>query len=290
VRPLRLLVPAAAAMALVLAGLGSWVRINNASLSCPQWPLCRGTSLAGLSGGAFLEMTHRTAAGAEGLLFIAIVVAGWPLRTRIAGLAPLLVALLGLFGIETALGAAVVLSAASPLSVTAHWVCAVSVLAALAALAIVTNGSQQAEGSTAWKQLAVAATLAFAAMCLGSLLASLSPGMERGAAGAVGLLHRLVAGSFIVVATLAATATLQRGSAHAKSAVKIGLSLALCQAALGIAVVRLGLPPLLKEAHAANAALTFLAFVAAATFAAREPARAPGPPQSRPHTAAPEPA
>ena len=51
----------------------------------------------------------------------------------------------------------------------------------------------------------------------------------------------------------------------------VGAGLALLQVALGIANVLWLMPTPLREAHAANAALTFLVFVVAATFALVDP-------------------
>ncbi len=289
-KALRIIVPAAAALALVLAGLGTWLRINNAALACNGWPLCPGVGLADLSGGAALEIAHRVAAGLEGVMLAAIASLAFPLRTRIAGLGPLVLATIAIFIAESALGAAGVLVGTSPLSITAHWALAVSLLAALVALWIVlAERAPRFNAGRLWVRLGAASLLAFAAMCAGSFIASTSigaacpafpactSGLPLTAAQWIHVAHRLIAGSFIVVATLAATATLQRGPALAKRFVLIGLALALCQAALGIATVRFGLPPLLRELHAANAALTFIAFIAAATLAAVAPLRASAP-------------
>jgi cytochrome c oxidase assembly protein subunit 15 len=284
VRALRILVPAAAAIALVLAGLGAWVRINNAAIACTGWPLCPGLGLADLHGGAALEIAHRAAAGLEGIFLAAIVYCALPLRGRVAGIVSVTAATVAIFLAEAALGAASVFTRNSPLAVTAHWALAVSLLAALAALWIVLAcDARRANAGRLWQRLGATSLLAFLAMCLGSFIASTSIGAAcpefpactsaaaLSAAQWIHVAHRFVAGSFIVVATLSATATLQRGPAGAKRAVLAGLALALLQAGLGIATVRFGLPPGLRELHAAAAALTFIVFTAATALAAVAP-------------------
>ncbi len=67
----------AAVLAVALAVLGSWVRINGAGMTCPDWPLCRGSLVPALIGGVVLEWTHRLIALTVGFVIIAAFVAGW---------------------------------------------------------------------------------------------------------------------------------------------------------------------------------------------------------------------
>ncbi|MBD5656989.1 MAG: COX15/CtaA family protein, partial [Candidatus Eremiobacteraeota bacterium] len=53
---------ASALLAFAIAVLGSWVRINNAGLTCPDWPLCHGQLVPALNGGVVLEWSHRLVA------------------------------------------------------------------------------------------------------------------------------------------------------------------------------------------------------------------------------------
>ncbi|MBA3563673.1 MAG: COX15/CtaA family protein [Gammaproteobacteria bacterium] len=94
-RPLAL---AAAVLTLAVVVLGAWVRLNDAGLGCPDWPGCYGQvtvpqTAAELEaaqaafpdrppepGKAWLEMTHRYAAGILGLLILAIAVIAWRRR------------------------------------------------------------------------------------------------------------------------------------------------------------------------------------------------------------------
>jgi heme A synthase len=56
-----------------LVALGSTVRVNNAGLSCPDWPLCYGTIFSMESVGALLEQSHRYAASIVSILIMALV-------------------------------------------------------------------------------------------------------------------------------------------------------------------------------------------------------------------------
>jgi heme A synthase len=80
--------------------------------------------------------------------------------------------------------------------------------------------------------------------------------------------HRLLAGSFFLVATLAAYMAALGTTARVRVAVLFGYALVVLQVMLGFANVAWSLPMLLREAHAANAGAAFLAFTAALVFAA----------------------
>jgi heme A synthase len=66
-------------------------------------------------------------------------------------------------------------------------------------------------------------------------------------------------------------------SARVRFTAYAGCALVLVQAALGAANVYAAMPVALRELHAANACLTFIAFVLAATFASLERASLPAP-------------
>src|SRR5260370_32458953 len=56
-----------------LVALGATVRVNNAGLSCPDWPLCYGTIFSTESVGALLEESHRYTASIVSVLVMALV-------------------------------------------------------------------------------------------------------------------------------------------------------------------------------------------------------------------------
>ena len=94
-----------------------------------------------------------------------------------------------------------------------------------------------------------------------------------GAAQLVQMLHRVAAGSFAIVAVLATIVALQTGSRRVRAVSVLGCTLLLVQILLGAGNVIWHLPVALREAHAANAGATFLAFVIAAVLAVLEPYR-----------------
>ena len=80
VRMFRAFSLAAAIAAFALAVLGSWIRINGAGMTCPDWPLCHGAVVPVLDGGVILEWSHRMVALLEGVLLLGAIVAGWRAR------------------------------------------------------------------------------------------------------------------------------------------------------------------------------------------------------------------
>ncbi len=291
VRWFRRLAISAATLAFALAVLGSWVRINGAGMTCPDWPLCNGKLIPAMGGGVVLEWSHRFVAFIEGLVVLGLFVAGWNVRERIAAVGPMLGALGLAFLAQVALGGATVQLANSPLSVTLHWAAAMVLLALLATLALLAvlappPGSRFAPRSHGLA-LATAALLGFVAMCIGSYVSSSFAGLAcatfpdcngtlfgRNGAELAQMLHRLFAGAFALAALVALRLAFVRGSRLVRLFAGIGGTLTVVQIALGAANVAWLLPTALREAHAANASATFVAFVIAAAAAACEPARA----------------
>ncbi len=288
---------ASVAVAFVIAVLGSWVRINDAGLTCPDWPLCHGRLVPVLSGGVTLEWSHRLAAGFESLLVLGTIVTGFRIRHRIAALGRVLVVLAVAFSAQIVLGDATVLLANSPLSVMLHWAMGMTLLATLTALALLAivaptprstmQPPRRARYDGAALALALASAFAFATMCAGAYVSSSGAGLACAtvptcdgtlwgttSAQFAQMLHRLLGASFSLVALIAATMALQTGSRRVATWVVFGLALIVVQVMLGLANVVWHLPTELREAHAANAAATFLTFVIAALLAALEPHRA----------------
>jgi protoheme IX farnesyltransferase len=250
----------AAAAALALAVLGSWVRINGAGLTCPDWPLCHGALIPALDGGVILEWSHRLVALLESFLVAGTLVAAWRERARIAAIRPAVAFVAGIFVIQVLLGAATVRLGNSPLSVALHWGTAMLFLAGLVALVALAS-IRPAPGAirlrddpmTIWT--ALCALAAFATMCLGAFVSS--------SGGLLLPWHRFVATILVVSAALALFVVRRHSSARVKTAVAAGFALVVVQALLGLGNVAFHLPTALREAHAANAGATFVAFVVA---------------------------
>jgi heme A synthase len=277
---------AAAIAAFALAVLGSWIRINGAGMTCPDWPLCHGAVVPLLDGGVVLEWSHRMVALLEGVLLLGAIVTGWRARREIAGVTPLLLALGGIFVVQVALGAGTVAVANSPWSVVAHWGMAMLLLAVLAALAIVAVVAPRPGRQTAQSGLLpllwVVAGGAFVAMCVGAFVSSsgaglacsslpgCGPGSWSGTNAGEGaqMAHRVLAGVFFLVATVVAYWAALGTTPRVRNAALTAYALIVLQVMLGMANVVWQLPLGLREAHAANAAATFIAVIVGIVFAA----------------------
>ncbi|MFY9779834.1 MAG: COX15/CtaA family protein [Candidatus Baltobacteraceae bacterium] len=287
----RGLAVASAVLAFAIAILGSWVRINGAGMTCPDWPLCRGALIPSLEGGVVLEWTHRLFAFLEGFIILGAIAAGWRCRKEVAGISQTLGALAAIFVLQIALGGVTIFQANSPVSVMLHWGAAMLLLATLTVLALLALFApspirgQRARGESALvpAALVVAAAFAFVTMCLGAYVSSSNYGLACSAFPAcdatllgagppqlLQMLHRFAAESFGVVA-LVATFIALGSSPRVRAFALLGMLLVLLQLFLGVANVVWQLPTMLREAHAANAVATFLAFVIAAALAVLDP-------------------
>jgi heme A synthase len=282
---------ASAGLAFALAILGSWVRINEAGMTCPDWPLCRGALVPQLIGGVVLEWSHRAIALSVGFFIIGAFITGWRVRRSIAGVGGALIALVAIFVAQVAVGGWTIKVANSPASVAVHWATAMALLATLTVLsllAIVAPPYRAPRASFGARSLvlllALAAAFGFVAMCIGSYVSSSHFGLACGTIPACDgtllgrdpgqfaqMLHRIAALSFFVVGAFASWRTAASGIPRAGAIAIVALLLVVLQIGLGIGNVVLHMPMLLREAHAANAVVSFLAYVIAAFFAALDP-------------------
>jgi heme A synthase len=260
-------------------------------MTCPDWPLCNGKLIPSMGGGVILEWSHRFVALIEGFVLLGLFVAAWRVRRQIAGIEPALAALGLVFLVQVGLGGATVRLWNSPVSVMLHWAAAMlllSVLATLALLAVLAppRGTRFAPAPHA-VALGIAALCGFVAMCAGSYVSASFAGLActtfpdcngtllgQTAGEFAQMVHRIAAGAFGLAAIAAVSLALARGSRIARIFACIGLALLAVQIALGAANVFLLLPTVLREAHAANASATFIAFVLAAAVAACDPVHA----------------
>jgi heme A synthase len=286
---------AAVAVAFGEVLLGSWTRINGAGMTCPDYPLCRGRLVPAFDGGVVWDWAHRLTAVALCILVVIAIVTALHRRNASIPFVRAAAAVVGaLFLFQVFLGAATVRLSNTPVSVVWHWGTAMALIAALAALAIfASSGAQQraANDRAVATVLAFAAGVAFITMCIGAYVSSSGAGLAcvtiPGCAGNVvvfgngqyvQMLHRLAAGASLLAAVAAfAFAWVKHASGRVRAWTSAGLALVFLQIILGLLNVAFRLPLDLREAHAANAALIFLCFVAATTLASLEasPVREP---------------
>ncbi|HZO95599.1 MAG TPA: heme o synthase [Candidatus Baltobacteraceae bacterium] len=275
---------AAAISAFLLAVLGSWVRINGAGMTCPDWPLCHHALVPVLTGGVVLEWSHRLVALVVGVLAIAALWTGWRARRRIAGVSAALAFIAGVFVVQVALGGLTVALANTPWSVVVHWGTAMLLLAgltALALLAIVAPERIVVRHSLLGGLLTACVAGAFATMLAGSYVSSSGAGLActsfpacdgtwTGATASqiAQMVHRGLAAAFALLATVTTAIALRGTTPRVRVATALAYALVLLQAFLGAANVVWDLPTPLREGHAANACAVFVAFVVAVLFAA----------------------
>jgi heme a synthase len=163
-RALRVLSIVAAALALLVVVVGVYVRLSDAGLGCPDWPLCYGRPLpadiadAGDHARAWKEMGHRYLAGTLGLVIVALALAAWRAR-RSRGLAAALVLLVAF---QAALGKWTVTMLLKPAIVTAHLFGGMATLALLVWLALSQWPHAADAGMHALRRVAAAALAALA--------------------------------------------------------------------------------------------------------------------------------
>lgn len=288
-KTLRRLSVAAVLVAFGTVILGSWTRINGAGMTCPDWPLCHGQLIPSMADGTIWEWTHRLFAFCVAPLVIAVMIAAWRVRQRSPFIGPTVVVMGLLFAVQVGLGAATVHLSNSPISVVLHWGTAMAFIATLTAMSIFGYAADEAPQRTASPYetalagvLAGTALIAFVTMCVGAYVSSSGAGLAclsiPECAGNVvvytqgqfvQMLHRFIAGATLVCAAASIAMTWARpASLRVRAAASAGLALVFVQVLLGLMNVALRLPMDLREAHAANAALVFLAFVVATVFAA----------------------
>jgi len=253
---------ASATVAFLAAVLGSWVRINGAGLTCPDWPLCRGAVIPVLSGGVVLEWTHRLIALILSVLVVATLVAAWRERHRIAFVRILASLTTAIFFVQVLLGALTIRLANDPPSVAIHWATGMALLAFLVVLAIVSvvepqigiARTKKADGLT-WT-LGALVVCGYCTMDAGSMLATLHGPLAM-------TIHRTIAGTTFILGTLVTAWAAVLAPARTRNIVFGAFALLIVQIMLGLANVAFGLPTLLREAHAINATAFFVLSVCA---------------------------
>ncbi|HZE61847.1 MAG TPA: COX15/CtaA family protein [Burkholderiales bacterium] len=291
----RALCVTAVVLAFVVVVMGAYVRLSDAGLGCPDWPLCYGKPVPAeiadshALAKAWKEMGHRYLAGTLGLLLI--VLWRWG---RFRGLAT---AILAVVIVQASLGAWTVTMLLKPVIVTAHLVGGMTTLSLIAWLTLAHWPHAPAPEMRALRLVAAVALLAvgiqivlggwvsanYAALACPSLprcpgpmdyanafhvareLGQTAQGelLSFNALRAIHWTHRLFANVALLAVLFAA---FRAWRLERRLALLVAL-LVLLQFALGVANVALGLPLPLAAAHNAGAALLLLSLVVLNFFA-----------------------
>jgi cytochrome c oxidase assembly protein subunit 15 len=305
-RAYRLLAAATLALAFVVVVVGAYVRLSDAGLGCPDWPLCYGqpvpSDMAGDAlGRAWKEMGHRYLAGTLGVLIIALALLSWKLR-RSAWLATSLVALVL---VQATLGAWTVTMLLKPAVVTAHLLGGMAILGTLTWLALSQFDRFSGPPAQGLRVPAAAALCALAVqialggwvssnyaalacpdvpLCMGRALPSMDFGnafhvlrelgqtpqgepLSREALTAIHWAHRM----FALVAVGVIGWAAYRATRVSKTLASLVAGLLAVQFSIGVANVIVSRPLGLAAAHNAGAAALLVALVVLNFFAYRAP-------------------
>ena len=312
-RALRIGSLAAVCLAFGVVVLGAYVRLSDAGLGCPDWPLCYGRPLPGdiadsdALARAWKEMGHRYLAGALGFLILLLALWSWRVR-RSPWLAT---SILALVLVQATLGAWTVTMLLKPAIVTAHLVGGMAILGLLAWLALEQFSDAPKYETLRFPAVAALAMLAvqialggwvssnYAALacpdlplCLGQLLPPMdlrngfhvlrelgqAPGGELLTREALTAIHWTHRASAVVLALIVGWAVYRTWKRSPPLAIVIG-GLLMIQFSLGVANVAVSRPLPLAAAHNAGAALLLVALIVLNFFAFRGVRSASLPPQ-----------
>jgi cytochrome c oxidase assembly protein subunit 15 len=176
----RRLLLVATLLAFAVIALGAYVRLSDAGLGCPDWPGCYGHWLGVPdapheqraaaqayperpvdTGKAWKEMLHRYLAGTLGLLILTLCILAWRKELRTQQSPALPTTLLGIVGLQAALGMWTVTLLLKPVIVTLHLIGGMTTLSILVGMGVA--GRERSPDATlgpATRLLAAAALLA----------------------------------------------------------------------------------------------------------------------------------
>ena len=286
----------------VVVVVGAYVRLSDAGLGCPDWPLCYGRAIPDEleDAKAWKEMGHRYLAGALGILIFVLALAAW--RTRQSPW--LATAIAALVVLQATLGKWTVTMLLKPAIVVAHLAGGMALLALLVWFLLEASGTARLPGARVLRLPAIAALLVLVMqillggwvsantaalacpdlpLCLGQLVPPMDFAnafhvlrelgrtdagelLPQAALVAIHWSHRMFALVVLAVVAWAAWRTFQV-SRRLGTAITL---LLLIQFSLGVANVAFNLPLALAAAHNAGAAAMVVSLVVLNFFAFRE--------------------
>ncbi|MDQ6766677.1 MAG: heme o synthase [Candidatus Eremiobacteraeota bacterium] len=270
---------AAAIFAFVLVVWGAIVRINNAGMTCPDWPRCQGVWFPALSGSVFYEWAHRALAPVLTVLIVATFVLAYKHRRQLSESMRFAWLALAMVVAQIIIGALTIKYANSPASVAAHLVVGIGTFISLLLVAYAawlgpdetTTAARKPAVRPIFGALALLTTIvAVVAIIAGGYMSASHASLActgfplcNGWAGAttiaahLHMAHRIPAYlTIVLVITLAALCrNAKELPADFRNLVWIACSLAVVQGVLGVLTVKSGLMPLLRSIHQANGVL-----------------------------------
>ena len=278
------------AVTYVLLVFGSTVRIHDAGLACPDWPMCFGQVIPVIDFGVALEFGHRVLAGLISLAFLGLAVVVFSARALRREVGALVGISAVVLVVQIILGGLTVLELLDIWTVTSHLVTGNTFCALLLVLALrlTEQGRDVQRPMLSWPERLLPVgvlALVFLQLGLGGLVASSHAGLACGPVfpncagsgwfptfeGPVGLqvVHRI--GAFVVLAGALVSALVLFRRSRIGVATLAVLGVVIAQATLGIVNVWTSMPAEITAAHSAGAALLVLT----STWASYEALRAP---------------
>ncbi len=279
----------AAIFAFALVVWGAIVRINNAGMTCPDWPRCQGLWFPNLNGSVFYEWAHRVGAPILTILILTTFALAFRHRRRLTEAMRFAWIALSMVVVQIIIGALTIKYANNPPSVAAHLVVGIATFVSLLLVAYATWGQfdrekilrTQAPVSWGLSTLALITTIAaFIAVIAGGYMSAshaglactgfpLCHGWARATTRAQDLhmAHRFAA--YVTIALVIGLAGLVAASkgqpADFRRVVWLACGLAVAQGALGVLTIATGLMPALRSVHQANGVL-LVATLSLATY------------------------